>query len=39
VQSFVDRVVKLGMFIEVIEFPEGSQEQATVGTNGRHIAG
>lgn len=37
VESFIDRVVKLGMFIEVIELPD--RQQAPYGTAERHLAG
>ncbi len=38
VESFIDRVVKLGMFIEVIELPEHEWEQHG-SSDERHIGG
>jgi CheY-like chemotaxis protein len=34
VECFIDRVAKLGMFIEVIEFPENHGKQSNAAVNG-----
>jgi CheY-like chemotaxis protein len=34
VESFIDRVAKLGMFIEVIEFPENHGKHSSAAVNG-----
>ena len=39
VQSFIDRVVKLGMFIEVIELPEGGRREQDGSSDLRRVAG
>ncbi len=38
VEAFIDRVVKLGMFIEVIEFPENYVRDGNGTGNERHTA-
>jgi len=37
-ESFIDRVVKLGMFIEVIELPERSEQTGNGTADARHPA-
>jgi CheY-like chemotaxis protein len=38
IESFIDRVAKLGMFIEVIELPECSERTSNGSGSARHIA-
>jgi DNA-binding NarL/FixJ family response regulator len=37
-ESFIDRVVKLGMFIEVIELPEPCEQTGNGSAHARHPA-